>query len=53
MIRVTHVHPDSIGGEIGLLEGSELLAVNDRPLDDFLDWEFLTADDRFDLLVRG
>ena len=52
MIRVTHVHPDSIGGEIGLLEGSELLAVNDRPLDDFLDWEFLTADDRFDLLVR-
>ena len=52
MIRVTHVHPDSIGGEIGLLEGSELLAVNDRQLDDFLDWEFLTADDRFDLLVR-
>jgi len=52
MIRVTHVYPDSIGGEIGLLEGSELLAVNDRPLDDFLDWEFLTADDRFDLLVR-
>ena len=52
MIRVTHVHPDSIGGEIGLLEGSELLAVNDRPLDDFLDWEFLTAEDRFDLLVR-
>ncbi|MCZ6755175.1 MAG: DUF512 domain-containing protein, partial [Gemmatimonadetes bacterium] len=49
---MTHVHPDSIAGEIGLLEGSELLAVNDRPLDDFLDWEFLTAEDRFDLLVR-
>lgn len=52
MIRVTEVFPDSIAGDIGLQEGTELLAVNDRPLDDFLDWEFLTADDRFDLLVR-
>jgi putative radical SAM enzyme (TIGR03279 family) len=52
MILVTGVHPDSVAGEIGLRKGSELLAINERPLDDFLDWEFLTADDRFDLLVR-
>jgi putative radical SAM enzyme (TIGR03279 family) len=52
MIRVTHVHADSIADDLGLMDGTELLAVNDRPLDDFLDWEFLTADDRFELLVR-
>jgi putative radical SAM enzyme (TIGR03279 family) len=45
------VAPDSIGAELGLLPGTELLAVNGRALEDFLDWEFLSADDR--LLLRA
>ena len=52
MIRVTAVHPDSIAAELGLREGTELLAVDGRPLEDFLDWEFLTADEEFLLHVR-
>src|SRR3954467_3980690 len=52
MIRVTAVHPDSIAAELGLREGTELLAVNGRVLDDFLDWEFLTAEEEFLLHVR-
>src|SRR2546427_1032488 len=52
VIRVQSVAPDSIGGELGLAPGTELLAVNGRPLEDFLDWEFLTADDRFLLAAR-
>ena len=52
MIKVVAVHPESIGAEIGLEPGSEVLAVNDRELEDFLDWEFHTADDRFRLLAR-
>lgn len=52
MIRVTAVHPESIAAELGLQEGTELLSVNGRPLDDFLDWEFLTAEEEFLLLVR-
>jgi putative radical SAM enzyme (TIGR03279 family) len=52
MIRVTAVHPESIAAELGLLEGTELLSVNGRPLDDFLDWEFLTAEEEFLLHVR-
>ena len=52
MIRVTEVHPDSIAEDLGLEPGTELLSVNGRGLDDFLDWEFHTADDRFALLVR-
>lgn len=52
MIRVTAVEPGSIADELGLVPGTELLAVNGRELDDFLDWEFLTADDEFVLHVR-
>jgi len=32
--------------------GTELLTVNGRALEDFLDWEFLTAEDAFSLHVR-
>ncbi|HEV2750142.1 MAG TPA: DUF512 domain-containing protein [Gemmatimonadales bacterium] len=52
MIRVQTVAPDSIGGELGLLPGTELLAINGRALEDFLDWEFLSADERFLLRAR-
>lgn len=52
MIRVTAVQPDSIASELGLREGTELLSVGGRELEDFLDWEFLTAEERFLLHVR-
>ncbi len=52
MIRVQAVEPDSIAAELGLRAGTELLRVNGRELDDFLDWEFLTADEQFTLLVK-
>lgn len=52
MIKVTAVHPGSIADELGLRAGTELLSVDGRNLEDFLDWEFLTADERFVLHVR-
>ena len=52
MIRVTAVQPESLGAELGLRPGTELLSVNGRELEDFLDWEFLTADEQFLLHVR-
>ena len=52
MIRVTAVQPESIAEELGLAVGTELLAVNGRELEDFLDWEFLTAEEEFLLHVR-
>ena len=52
MIRVTAVEPGTIGAELGLEPGSELLSVNGRELDDFLDWEYLTAEENFILHVR-
>ncbi|MBM4188178.1 MAG: DUF512 domain-containing protein [Gemmatimonadetes bacterium] len=52
MIRVASVLPGSIAAEIGLCPGSELISVNDRDLEDFLDWEFHTADEQFTLVAR-
>ncbi len=52
MIEVTAVQPESIAEELGLQPGSQLVAVNGRELEDFLDWEFLTAEEEFLLLVR-
>jgi len=52
VIRVHSVAPDSLGAALGLVPGTELHAVNGRSLEDFLDWEFLTADDRFLLQAR-
>ena len=37
MIRVQAVAPDSLGAALELTPGTELLAVNDRDLEDFLD----------------
>ena len=52
MVRVARVQPESIAEELGLVPGTELRAINGRELDDFLDWEFLAADDEFTLDVK-
>jgi putative radical SAM enzyme (TIGR03279 family) len=52
MIRVSAVQPDSMAQEMGLAVGTELISVNGRELEDFLDWEFLTAEEQFLLHVR-
>jgi putative radical SAM enzyme (TIGR03279 family) len=51
MVRVASVLPDSIAEELGMTAGTELISVNGRALYDFLDWEFLAADD--ELLVEA
>src|SRR5215208_2033179 len=52
MVRVSRVLPGSICDEIGVVAGTELLTVNGRALPDFLDWEFLTADDELVIEAR-
>jgi putative radical SAM enzyme (TIGR03279 family) len=52
MLKVTAVSLESLGAELGLQAGTELLTVNGREVEDFLDWEFLTAEDQFFLHVR-
>ncbi len=52
MIKVTAVEHGSIAEELGLQVGTELIAVDGRELEDFLDWEFATAEESFLLHVR-
>ena len=51
MVKVSRVESKSIADELGIRTGTELLTVNGRPLGDFLDWEFLTADE--ELLIEA
>jgi putative radical SAM enzyme (TIGR03279 family) len=51
MVRVKGVQAGSVAEELGIVSGTELLTVNGRELADFLDWEFLTADD--DLIIEA
>jgi putative radical SAM enzyme (TIGR03279 family) len=52
MVRVKGVQEASIADELGIVPGTELLTVNGRELADFLDWEFLTADDELVIEAR-
>jgi putative radical SAM enzyme (TIGR03279 family) len=52
VIRVHAVAPESLGAALQLVPGTELVTINGRKLEDFLDWEFLTADDQFVLQAR-
>lgn len=52
MIRITAVEQGSIADELGLKVGTELISVDGRELEDFLDWEFATAEEAFLLHVR-
>ncbi len=52
MVRVKGVHDGSIAEELGIVPGTELLTVNGRAVADFLDWEFLTAEDELVIEAR-
>jgi putative radical SAM enzyme (TIGR03279 family) len=45
VVRVSRVEPGSIADQLGIVPGTQLRAVNGRELADFIDWEFLSADE--------
>ena len=52
MVRVKGVQAGSIASEVGIVPGTELMSVNGRDLADFLDWEFLSADEELAIVAR-
>ncbi|MEA2761140.1 MAG: hypothetical protein QOD47_424 [Gemmatimonadaceae bacterium] len=52
MVKVSRIDPNSIAEALGIQPGTELLTVNGRALADFLDWEFLTADEELAIEAR-
>jgi putative radical SAM enzyme (TIGR03279 family) len=52
MVKVSRVEQNSIAATLGLKPGTELLSVNGRAVADFLDWEFLTAEEELAIEAR-
>jgi putative radical SAM enzyme (TIGR03279 family) len=52
MVTVARVVPGSIAEEIGMIRGTQILSVNGRAIQDFLDWEFLSADEELVVETR-
>src|SRR5215210_8839485 len=52
MVKVSRIEQESIADSLGIRPGTELMTVNGRPLADFLDWEFLTADEELVVEAR-
>ena len=52
MALIEKVSPGSIGEQAGITAGDRLLSINDLPVDDMLDYQFLTSDMEFTLLIE-
>src|SRR5882757_215244 len=52
MVRVARVEAEGVAAELGIVPGTELRSVNGRELKDFLDWEFLSADETIELEAK-
>lgn len=50
--RVVGIEPNSLAADIGLGTGDELLAINDHPVEDVIDVQYYSAEERLELLVR-
>ncbi len=49
-IRITH--PGTIADELGLQPGDMIVAINDQPLRDVIDYRFFIAEEQIEVLVR-
>ncbi|MGK2961751.1 MAG: DUF512 domain-containing protein [Gemmatimonadaceae bacterium] len=52
MVKVARIVPGSIADEIGMVPGTQIISVNGRSVQDFLDWEFLSADEELVVETR-
>lgn len=50
---VAKVKKDSVADEIGLMPGDKILAVNDMPMTDIIDFSFATVDEEIEMLIEN
>ena len=48
---ITHVQPGSIAQRLGLVAGDKLVSIAGEPIIDQIDYQALTAQERFDMMV--
>ena len=49
---ITHVQPGSIAQRLGLAAGDKLVSIAGEPIIDQIDYQALTAQERFDMMVE-
>ena len=49
---ISKVYDDSIGMEMGIEPGDELLKINDNELEDIFDYQYLVQDEHLDVLIK-
>lgn len=49
---VARIKPGSIAEEMGIEKGDNLLAINDKEIEDIFDYQFLTEDDYLEILIE-
>ena len=50
--RITHVQEGSVAYNLGLRENDQLISIAGEPIIDQIDYQALTAESRFDMLVE-
>jgi len=49
---ISKVYDDSIGMELGIEPGDELLKINDNELEDIFDYQYMVQDEHLDVLIK-
>lgn len=52
MLEIADVIKDSIAGEMGLAKGDLILEINGEYINDYIAYQYITADERLDILVK-
>ncbi len=52
MVKIQTVMPDGIADQLGIRPGDELISINNKIVNDRLDYRFYIADEQVELLVR-
>ena len=52
MTKITYVEPGSIAEEAGIEAGDFLVALNDKKINDILEYKFITADTEYEVTIK-
>ena len=52
MVKIQAVTPDGIAAQLGIQPGDELISINEKPVNDRLDYRYYIADENVELLIK-
>lgn len=52
MVKIQTVEPNGIAAQLGIQPGDELISINEKPVNDRLDYRYYIADENIELLIK-